>query len=93
MAPPFDLPWYPCLGTEHWDDLVNVQNDDRKSWAERLLTAAVSARTHNPSPADFWDVNGMLTFLTTDAWQEGPGKKLWHLVDTVHDDLDIGVDN
>ncbi|EJT52454.1 hypothetical protein A1Q2_00568 [Trichosporon asahii var. asahii CBS 8904] len=81
------------VGTEHWDDLVNVQNDDRKSWAERLLTAAVSARTHNPSPADFWDVNGMLTFLTTDAWQEGPGKKLWHLVDTVHDDLDIGVDN
>lgn len=81
------------VGTEYWDDLVTIENDDGKSWGERLLAAVVSARTPEPKPADSWEVDNMISFRTVASWKDGPGKELWHLVDTVHDDLDVGVDN
>lgn len=80
-------------GAEHWDDLVAVEEDDGKSWAERLINAVVATRTQEPEPADFWEVDGMITFASMDSWRSGPGRELWRLVDTVHDDLDVGVDS
>lgn len=81
-------------GLEHWNDLVRrVEDGDGKKWAERLIAAVVFARTRDPKPADFVEIEGMVTFTTWDAWRDGPGRKLWHLVETVHDDLDVGVDN